>query len=48
MEMRHFRILSNMASVGGSMDSVISHDTMSSVSLCKKDIPGSSLDGRIP
>ena len=35
-----------MASVGGSVDSVISSDTMSSVSLCENDIPGSSLDGR--
>ena len=28
------------------MDSAISSDTMSSVSLCENDIPGSSLDGR--
>ena len=28
--------------------SVISSDTMSSVSLCKNDIPGSSLDRRNP
>ena len=33
MESRHIRILNNMASVGGSVDSVISSDTMSSVSL---------------
>ena len=43
MESRHIRILNNMASVGGSVDSVISSDTMSS---CENDIPGSSLDGR--
>ena len=30
------------------MDSVISSDTMSSVSLCENDIPGSPLDGRNP
>ena len=33
---------------GGSVDSVISSDTMSSVSLCENDIPCSSLDGRNP
>ena len=48
MESRHIRILNNMASVGGSVDSVISSDTMSSVSLCENDVPGSSLDGRNP
>ena len=37
-----------MVSVGGSVDSVISSDTMSSVSLCENDIPGSFLDGRNP
>ena len=47
MESRHIKILNNMASVGGSVDSVISSDTMSSVSLCENDIPGSSLDGRV-
>ena len=30
------------------MDSMISSDSMSSVSLCENDIPGSSLDGRNP
>ena len=45
---RHFRILNHMVSVGGSVDSVISSDTMSSVPLCENDIPGSSLDGRNP
>ena len=35
-----------MASIGGSVDSMISSDTMSSVSLCENNIPGSSLDGR--
>ena len=30
------------------MDSMIRSDTMSSVSLCEKDIPGSSLDRRNP
>ena len=30
------------------MDSVISSDTMSTVSLCENDVPGSSLDGRNP
>ena len=45
MESRHIRILNNMASVGGSVDSVISMHTMSSVSLYENDIPGSSLDG---
>ena len=29
MESRHFKILNNMASVGGSVDSVINSDTMS-------------------
>ena len=48
MESRHIRLLNNMASVGGSVDSVISSDTMSSVSLSENDIPGSSLDGRNP
>ena len=47
MELRHIRILNNMASVGGSVDSVINSDTMSSVSLCENDIPGSSLDEEI-
>ena len=48
MESSHIKILNSMASVGGSVDSVISSDTtcMSSVSLCENDIPGSSLDGR--
>ena len=44
MESRHIRILNNMASVGGSVDSMIGSDTMPSVYLCKNDIPGSSLD----
>ena len=48
MESRHIRILNNMASVGDSVDSVASSDTVSSVSLCENDIPGSSLDGRNP
>ena len=48
MESRHIRILNDMASVSGSVESVISSDTMSSVSLCENDIPGSSLDGRNP
>ena len=48
MESKHFGILNNMASVGGSVDNVISSDTMSSVSLCENDIPGSSLNGRNP
>ena len=48
MESRHFWILNNMASVGGSVDNVISSDSMSSVTLCENDIPGSSLDGRNP
>ena len=30
------------------MDSVISSDTMSSVSLCENNFPGSSLDRRNP
>ena len=45
MESRHIRILNYMASVGGSVDSVISINTMCSVSICENDIPGSSLDG---
>ena len=44
MGLRHIRILNNMAFVGSIADSVINSDTMSSVSLCKNDIPGSSLD----
>ena len=44
MESWHIRILNNMASVSGRVDSVISSDTMSSVSLCENDIPDSSLD----
>ena len=43
MELRHIRILNNILH-GGSLDSMINSDTMSSVSLCKNDIPGSSLD----
>ena len=39
------RILNNTVSVGGSVDNMISSDTMSS--LCENDIPG-SLDGRNP
>ena len=38
--------LNNMAPIGGSVDSMISSDTMSSVSLCENNIPGSSLDGK--
>ena len=41
-------MLNNIASVGGSVDSVISCDTMSYVTLCENDIPGSSLDGGNP
>ena len=43
MESRDFRILNNMVVAW-----IACSDTMSSVSLCENDIPGSSLEGRNP